>query len=161
LPGQVSSKRNNQAAGRVSGRADPPGPSHKMGNSRFQNGEHARCASSRPLCIVLRELRAHQQEEKALVMWSHVGSLMLRLTTRKFRELETRLAMSKRFIGGFGLAVAALLVLSASAAAQKRTATAGGDGVIALNVNSNSPRTRRRGCCGESSGAPPVCARRV
>ena len=87
----------------MSGRADPPGPSHKMGNSRFQNGEHARCASSRPLCIVLRELRAHQQEEKALVMWSHVGSLMLRLTTRKFRELETRLAMSKRFIGGFGL----------------------------------------------------------
>jgi hypothetical protein len=51
--------------------------------------------------------------------------------------------MSKRLIGGLGLAVAALLVLSASATAQKRPAPApaGGDGVIPLNVNSNSFNT--------------------
>jgi len=49
--------------------------------------------------------------------------------------------MSKRLIGGFGLAVAVLLVLSASAMAQKRTTQTGGDGVIPLNVNSNSFNT--------------------
>src|SRR5262245_27546713 len=46
--------------------------------------------------------------------------------------------MSKRLIGGLGLAVAALLVLSVSATAQKRTTRTGGDGVIPLSVNSNS-----------------------
>ena len=46
--------------------------------------------------------------------------------------------MSKRLIGGLGLAVAALLVLSVSATAQKRTTPTGGDGVIPLSVNSNS-----------------------
>ena len=49
--------------------------------------------------------------------------------------------MSKRLIGGFGLAVAVLLVLSVSATAQKRTTQTGGDGVIPLNVNSNSYNT--------------------
>ena len=49
--------------------------------------------------------------------------------------------MSKRLIGGFGLAVAVLLVLSVSATAQKRTTSTGGDGVIPLNVNSNSFNT--------------------
>jgi hypothetical protein len=49
--------------------------------------------------------------------------------------------MSKRLIGGFGIAVAVLLALSASATAQKRTAPAGGDGVVPLNINSNSFNT--------------------
>ena len=51
--------------------------------------------------------------------------------------------MSKRLIGGLGLAVAALLVLSVSATAQKRppTTTGGGYGVIPLNTNSNTSNT--------------------
>jgi hypothetical protein len=49
--------------------------------------------------------------------------------------------MSKRLIGGLGIAVALLLALSASATAQHKTTPTGGDGVVPLNVNSNQLST--------------------